>query len=81
MPTKTNPNRQARRARSRTNGAARKALRIKRNQEQAAANRTAGKTPRNHSRKRKADNLKICNRCHHRVILAGTVCSCSKAMS
>ena len=65
------------RSRAWARGERRKDERRKKQEEQHAANVAAGKTPK--VRKRKADNMKYCDRCTiggPRLIVAGQVCIC-----
>lgn len=79
MPTKKAPSTQQQdtRTRAHTRSQERKALRRKANETRAQANADAGRTPKRQTRKRKADNMRLCVRCTKRVILAGSVCWCS----
>jgi hypothetical protein len=62
-------------------GKERKAARVALNEAQAKANVAAGKTPKQRIRPRidrdgHLTNIKVCNRCHKRAIVAGSVCWC-----
>lgn len=65
----------ANRAQSWKTGQERKAVRVEEQNARAKANRTAGKAPK--QRKRNRDNMRLCNRCHTRTIVAGSVCWCT----
>lgn len=56
-------------------GEARKAERVKEQDNQHAANVAAGKTSKVRRRPRK-DNMRLCMRCQTRIIVAGSVCWC-----
>lgn len=64
------------RARAWVTGEQRKKLRQAENEKRHAVNVKAGKTPKRQTRKRHADNTRICLRCEKRRIVAGQVCWC-----
>lgn len=78
MATKANEHRKAARKLRWLNGEERKVLRRKAGEAAAKANAEAGRTPKRQTRKRKADNTRVCARCNMRTIVAGQVCVCQR---
>jgi hypothetical protein len=78
MPKKSNPHRVEARKRRWANGEQRKLARRQAANAAHSANLAAGKTPRRQTRRRKADNMRVCLRCTKRLIVAGSVCWCAQ---